>query len=463
MMFAGFSIKLETMKKFHQNIFSDLHSKMLHKTHKKMEKFILKQCFTLYHFGEAISQNEVCFNRQKFNRVSEYLEKYCLFNYRSLCQKPPPPSTLTNLSVTKWTAHNIILAAFYTIFTLKCTLVLTVPRFTSTFERRALLGTEMFKDAGLFIETIFGLWASICFCFLYFNLTPNLLDYKFLAVIMLTKVKHSWLWFRRFGLTKTAFFQFDNFRRAILCNYLLQISMIPFFNFFGILFILVRTKLLFTNPLTSLFWWATIQFDAVHGPASKLKNFVLKLYKENIFKFSAFFGNLSLYIIVTRYIHLKQTVINRSIVRCLKQLSKPNKRKDKAKARFHQLWTFFLLRQVEKLCHLQEELQDYNRFWGLFLSSVFFNCSALISYLVYLVCFTRVFPLMKFTIFLALLCHIVVFALLTHYSSVMVLTAKKMATKLKNHIARQNYGFSASSSSSSTEMLAIVQQIKVKF
>lgn len=184
----------------------------------------------------------------------------------------------------------------------------------------------------------------------------------------------------------------------------------------------------------------------------------------------AFFGNLSLYIIITRYIHLKQTVINQSMVKCLERLNPINtinnqsnrKQFRNSKSYFQLLWSILFLRQVEKLCHLQEELRDYNRFWGLFLSSVFFNCSAIMSYLVYLVCFTSVFPLMKFTIFLALLCHIVVFALLTHYSSVMVLTAKKMAVKLKSHIARQSFRSSPNPSvCQNNQVLAIAQQLKV--
>lgn len=235
--------------------------------HKRMEEFLLNQCFTLYYFGKAVVQHEVYFNRYKFSRIPDYLNKYCLFNYRLLKLKHPP--MIPKLFITKRTTHLNILTFFYTIFTFKCLVVMLISQATSTLESRILLGIELWKEAAPFIETTLGLWSIICFCYLHFNLTSNLLDYKFLAVIMLNNAKHSWLYFKNFGLTKVSFRQLDNFRRAIMFNYLSQISLTPFFNFFGIIFILVKTNLVCTNPVTSLFWLFAFQFDAIHGVASK--------------------------------------------------------------------------------------------------------------------------------------------------------------------------------------------------
>ena len=120
------------------------------------------------------------------------------------------------------------------------------------------------------------------------------------------------------------------------------------------------------------------------------------------------YGNLAAFIVVAKYIQIKQNSIANSIQKYLLQIIKCNRFKDSALWKRKSLlqWQHFMRHNI-RYTHLQDELQDYNHFWTTYLSYAFFFYALLIALLIYIIFESNTEFYFKITLVIVLHVHLV--------------------------------------------------------
>lgn len=201
---------------------------------KKYYDFLLSNYFTLYHYQKIINQYKIYYDRNKFRKTYQYLESgFQLFQYRILHssellvkQTLPYPVYINNHPL-----HHRVLAAFFFIYAIRCTLICFWKPFADTRMKRILIGTELFWPDYFYVECSFIFWSVICYLFLRFGFSRSPLNYKFLALYRVSEQNENFLVPKLFGLKVTEFNKFKKFRLFILTS----------FNFIMITFTILTT------------------------------------------------------------------------------------------------------------------------------------------------------------------------------------------------------------------------------
>lgn len=151
--------------------------------------FLWAQLFTLYYHQQYADQYHIYYDRDRFRRLYQYLDQYCLFQYRrqSNHQDQLRKRLLGYPFVIPDHFYYLrFLLYFFLFFIFRCFAIVFIPAFTATREIRILVGTESFGSASSAIETCFLLWSSIAVLSIKYAFTDQLLDYKFMAVFRMT-------------------------------------------------------------------------------------------------------------------------------------------------------------------------------------------------------------------------------------------------------------------------------------
>lgn len=238
------------------------------------------QFYTLYYHQELVDRYGVYYDRNRFRRLYQHLQEgYCLFQYRKLVgasqELNPIPVLEYPLRIPANFKFHKILRYFFLLFTLRCVaVVLRLPAFTRTENRRILIGTELLKGASRYIETSYGFWSIITLLYLKFTLTGNILDYRFLALFrMSTGGKNSRKFHKpaAFGLNnKQEYSRFNNFRTGLLWYYVTIVCVIPIIAQVNTVVLYTRFGYFGSHPVASGIWILVYPFWAFWMCTGKL-------------------------------------------------------------------------------------------------------------------------------------------------------------------------------------------------
>lgn len=285
-------------------------------------------------------------------------------------------------------------------------------RTTDTLQKRIWLGTELWKEEAIYLETNIAFWTAIAFLYLHFSFTSSPLDYTFLALYRMADSTHLYLEYTLFDLSLVEYTQFAQFRHGalLLFNFINVnlFSLTPLCLSFGY----YQTGLLMTNPFWSLLWMMIVWFLAV-GICTIL------------------YGNLIAFIVVVKYLYLKQKFIARRLHWRLVQL-----KMIRLNGQGSLLWGAFLSLNL-KYSHLYAEMAEYLLFWSSYLSLVFVFYVMIITYMMYIVLFSTMALYYKAIMSLGLVVHILLLTLIIHYCGKIVALNGSLASKVSFQMTPQ--------------------------
>lgn len=140
------------------------------------------------------------------------------------------------------------------------------------------------------------------------------------------------------------------------------------------------------------------------------------------------YTNLVTFIIVSKYIHIKQKSIAHSIELCLAQLQLNRSRSNLWRRYGGSLWHCFIAHNV-RYTHLQDELQDYNRFWRSYLTFIFVLYVLLIGFILYIVALSSIITLVKFTYGIVLYVNVTILCVIILYGGKVVLQNVRLSIR----------------------------------
>lgn len=196
---------------------------------------------------------------------------------------------------------------------------------------------------------------------------------------------------RLYRFRRVAFFFLHN---SMIC--------IPFFGPSCVIVLYLRTELYSTHLVISVFWTIILVYW--------------------IYAISALlYTNLIAFIVVAKYLHIKQQSISSCIERCLTQLQLCRSKV----ALWNRHGTTMILRFMEqniRFNHLQDELQDYNRFWKTYITFVFVIYVLLIGLIFFIILLTEFLTLGKLTYGIVLYVNGSILIAITYYGGRIVTT-----------------------------------------
>lgn len=388
----------------------------------KLKRFILTNYVTLYYFQEIIDEFKIYYDRKKFLRLHQNLSKYCLYNYRSLhyqdyqiLRKPDYP-----IKVNKNIRHLRVLKYFSFFYMMRCFCICYFKPVANTQIKRIYLGTEMFKNDSYYLETSFLFWSTISFLYLQFALTPHTLDYKFLAIFHMSVNDLDYLPPSKFGLSIEEFKKFDHVRKAAKWYYHYGImAVFPVFGPICCSFLYIQADLYSNHLLPSIFWTIILDFWVYVAV-------------------NTIVSNLIAFIVVSKYVHIKQKSICVKIEKCLLQFKSNYVFKHNSK-----IWNKFI-KLNKKFSHFQDELSDYNYFWTTYISIVFVFYVMIISFTIYISIFSGIALYVKIIYAAALAAHIILLGAIIYYAGGVVKRNENIAKKLSfitTHFVRYSNPF----------------------
>ena len=147
--------------------------------------------------------------------------------------------------------------------------------------------------------------------------------------------------------------------------------------------------------------------------------------------------------IVSSYLKIKQNSISSIIGQCLQHLRlnqylifrRLNKNNFQALIKAKLVKTMLRSRFIvhnARYTHLQDELQDYNRFWSSFLSFLFINYIILIAVIIYLILFSETPLFFKYIYSLVFIFHIVLLSAIIMHCGALVVQNIKLGVTFKS-------------------------------
>ena len=144
------------------------------------------------------------------------------------------------------------------------------------------------------------------------------------------------------------------------------------------------------------------------------------------------YSPMIVFIVVAKYLRLKQNSIARSLQRNLSMLHTSAKKCRNRTLLYSTVLYHNLLAQVTRYCHLQEELHDYNHFWSSGLSVFFLSYCFVIAYIFYLVAFAPTSHYIKYLYSAILYFHILLICAIMHYSAAIVYRHEQLRQLVSN-------------------------------
>lgn len=218
------------------------------------------------------------------------------------------------------------------------------------------------------------------------------------------------------GLTDQQLVRLYRFRRVAF--FFLHNSMIsiPFFGPACVIVLYLRTPLYSTHLPISIIWTIILVYW--------------------IYSISALlYSNLIAFVIVAKYLHIKQTSIASCIMKSLLQLQQCQSKV----AMWNRHGTTMILRFMEhniRYNHLQDELQDYNRFWKTYITFIFVIYVVLIGFILFIIMLSQFFTLGKFTYAIVLYVNGSILIAIIYYGGQIVTTHESLSrsyTSLLGH------------------------------
>ena len=387
--------------------------------------FLRRQYVMLYYFQEAVDRHQIHYDRDRYRRVPQLLrEGYALEQYRAItgtsCRSTTEPSQPEfPLTISKKVFSVQFPRVFFASMIIRCMAVICFKSVSDTRAKRVWTGTEMFVTAGKFNEITFVLWSFAVYGFLEFTLTEWLLDYKFMALHRVTNKPNSAGYLRpaNFGLSPDGYREFALFRQfgatfyhSIMITLMIGGTLVPALA-------IIKARLLDANALITCFWFAYA---------------VLWI----LYVCNGIYSNLTSFMIISKYLNIKQRSICNVVEQCLQQLRLsqflPTRRLStsncqsylKTKAASLTLRSRFL-EQQSRYTHLLAELADYNHFWRSFLSFLFLNYVLLIAVILYVLLRSGTPLFFKYIYGCVLFFHIVLLgAIISHCGALVVRNAR---------------------------------------
>lgn len=379
--------------------------------------FLLSNYFTLYYYQKITDQYRIYYDRDKFRRTFQYLHLgYSLRQYRALYPQDlaikrtlPYPVNINNRPL-----HHQILTYFFLFYACRCLAISLFSSLTDTVEKRILLGVELYGKDFWYVETSFFFWSSIGYLFLRYAFSTSPLDYKFLALNRVSEQNENFLYPSLFGLSATDCRKFTQFRTFLISVYHCIMFVFTFFGSICISYMYIVHQpynLYLTNPIASIFW--TLVAD-------------LWIY----ITCSVLFGNLLAFMVIARYINLKQKRLAISIRRSFLQL-----KSSKFTPYNSGIWQNFIILNV-RYTHLQDEIGDYNRFWSYYLTFIFCFFILIISYILYILIFSEIVVFLKILYLYGLFNHLALLSGIIYNCGSVVLSNSKLSISFANFLAQ---------------------------
>ena len=364
--------------------------KKLEMVFQKIKHFFVLNYFTLFYYKEIVDRYRIHYDRNKFRRLYDYLENYPLFHFRDVF--PAEYALRRGAGVdfpveVQRPIHLNIIRFFFFFYVVRSFVVAYIPATVNTLQKRVLAGVELYRNDYFYLETTFLFWSSISFLFLHF-LPTRVLDYKFLAIFSMSENNLDFLPPSAFGLLHRDFLKFKKFRSLTFTFYNLTTVTLSLFGPFCASYLYTVGSLYSSHPVSSIFW--TLVLDTW-------------IY----IVCTVIYSNLSAFIVVAMYIHIKQKSIGRQITGVLSQINLSRKN-----LQFQTFSCTQLLFSLTRYSHLYDELADYNHFWALFLSSVFIFYILLISFVIYIALFSSIIFYVKSIYWLVFAVHVILLAAL---------------------------------------------------
>lgn len=396
-----------------------------------IKTFIYEQYVVLYYFQEAVDKHQIQYDRKRYRRISQFLQEgYALHQFKKITEntgeflQPSFP-----LTVSKKVFSVQFPRFFFASMIIRCLAVIFFKSVSDTRTKRIWTGTEMFVTAGKFNEVTFVLWSFAVYGFLEFTLTEWLLDYKFMALHRMKDRTNSEEHLRpaSFGLSPDGYREFALFRKlgvafyhSIMITLMIGGTLVP-------LLAIIKGQLLEANAVATTFWF----FYSV----------LWILYVCN-----GIYSNLTSFMIISKYLNIKQRSICHVIEQCLQQLRVnqyiPSRRLStsscssylKTKVSGITLRNRFLEQQT-RYTHFLAELADYNRFWVSFLSFLFLNYVLLIAVILYVLLASGTPLFFKYIYGCVLFFHIVLLGAIISHCGALVVRNARLCVYFKNVLA----------------------------
>ncbi len=380
----------------------------------KIRRFVALNYFTLYYYQEIVDRYKIFYDRNKYRRLYQYVGQYLLLEYRKVAgpeyalRRPADYPTRINSQP----SHLRFIRLLFLFYVLRCFSIAFIRPVANTEQKRILLGTELFKADYFYMEVTFLFRSSISYFYLQFSFTDCLLDYKFLAIFCMSENNMNNLSPAHFGISSVDFRKFKKFRTLALAFYNATMASVPPFGVCCILFLNLTASLYTIVPLISLTWtvitdyWIYIVCTVIYG-------------------------NLTAFIVVAKYLNIKQKSIATSIETHFSKLLYSKQVNRMQPMLFAKLMTFNI-----RYSHLYDELFDYHRFWVVFVSVIFVFYILLISFIIYIAIFSTIAIYVKIIYYLIFYFHVVLLSAIIYYAGGMVRRNGRLAIKFTSTLAR---------------------------
>ena len=169
------------------------------------------------------------------------------------------------------------------------------------------------------------------------------------------------------------------------------------------------------------------------------------------FYITVLYTNLVFFIVICKYIHIKQQSNAKSIRQCLTQMQQNRYKASVWNKNGSTLWHRFIDQNIRYTC-LIDELHDYNQFWTNYLTFIFIFNVALIGLILYIIIVTNIMFLVKFTYAIVLYVNCSILLVIIYYGGRIV---------LQNSTLSNNFTYLLGSFVHAKVQLPIYQTIKV--
>lgn len=381
----------------------------------KIRRFLALNYFTLYYYQEIIDQYLIYYDRNRYRRLFQYVDKYLLLSYRKVAgpeyalRRPANYPTKINSSP----VHLLFIRLLMLFQVVRCFSIAFIRPVANTEAKRIYLGTELFKADYFFMEVTFLFWSSISYLYLQFSFSDSPLDYKFLALFRMSEQNTNYLSPVRFGLSSVDFKKFKQFRTLALAFYNATMSSISTFGPCCIIFLNLSASLYSSHPLAT-FTWTIIENYWIYVVCTVI------------------YGNLTAFIVVAKYLNIKQKSLAVSVETLFIQLLYSK--------RVNRLQSVVLMGKFmtanTHYSHLYNEMLDYHSFWVVFVSVIFVFYVLLISFIIYIAIFSTIATYVKGIYCLIFYFHVVLLSAIIYYTGGMVQRNGRLAVKFTSTLGR---------------------------
>lgn len=340
----------------------------------------------------------------------QYLQEYCLFQYREVCRdrnaEVTSPFQSNNLSV-KLSKQVLVVKYFFFFFLLRCFSLAFISSTRDSPIKRVSLGTEVWKSEGGIFEVLFIFECVIGYLFLQFSFTTNLLHYKFLAVFHMQE-NGSHFSYTLFGLTRAQFARFSRLRRQVLLVNNLVVGFFTTFGFAAVCWLYINAGLFISHPLWSGLWLLILEY------------FIFAT-------FITIFANLMAFQLLMVYITEKQAVIGRQMKQCTSAAVQRAYHQQTFSTFSYPIAWYRLQETAVLYAYLFDELADYSLFWSPLISFFFLFCSLMIAYILYVSLFSTLSIFINGLLILYMTSLVLIFSGITLYCGKIVRTNELLA------------------------------------